>query len=142
MHVRWISRRCPSVVSFARTLECCCVHQDIVPGFMWMKAICVSGFHHMNIPWISGLYYESCSLYVFQNVVVHKLFQIWSWNSCKREKSGFVTLSPCFRGFYVTKQYLLPYVSNSSWIWLWVCFLLLLLLFTYCIVHSLKHMLS
>jgi len=58
------------------TSECCCVHHDLHLGSCGWMVRCVYGFHHMNITWIYGLYYEDCSCTYFRMFLDQMFFQI------------------------------------------------------------------
>ena len=58
------------------TSECCCVHHDFHLGSCGRTVRCVYRFHHMNITWISGLYYKDCSWTYFRMFLDQIFFEI------------------------------------------------------------------
>jgi len=70
----WNTSKCCCVLE--NTSECCCVHHDLDLGSCGWTVRYVSGFYHMNITWISGLYYEDCSWTYFRMFLGQIFFEI------------------------------------------------------------------
>jgi len=86
--------------------------------------------------------YMSSVICTYFRMLLDNAFPNLPWNMCRREKTRYASSCPCFEGLCSPCTYQLPYVSNSNWMRQDLHFLLLLSLFTYCNVHSLKHVLS